>query len=75
MKPGQVGNGGTGYRPQHILDAPRRAAGARRPRRLWPLRITALTPDAAWQAAETAWQVIAAIKVMGFIQQQRLSEP
>jgi hypothetical protein len=30
---------------------------------LWPLRITALTPDAARQSAETAWQVIAAIKI------------
>lgn len=30
---------------------------------LWPLRITTLAPDAARQAAQIAWQVIAAVKV------------
>jgi hypothetical protein len=30
---------------------------------LWPLRITALTPETARQAAEIAWSVIAAVKV------------
>jgi hypothetical protein len=31
--------------------------------RLWPLRITTLTPDAARQAGQIAWQVIATVKV------------